>query len=138
MKKFAALLLLLGLLTGLQATSQTIKNKAPEPLVCLPQSQAATITDALRRYDVLRAEQQVQGRLVGQLTQTDSVRRLQVATLRSAADSSARAVLLYRRRLDVTHQRLQLSQGRARRRGWVVVGLGAVLSSFVYFSVAPR
>ncbi|MCA8829445.1 hypothetical protein [Hymenobacter pini] len=105
--------------------------------MCLPQSQAATVTDALRRYDVLREAHQVQTRLLVQLTAADSLRRRQVTTLRSAADSSARATQLLSRRLDVSQQRSQLWQGRARRRGWLVAGLSTVLGSLVYLSLAP-
>lgn len=103
----------------------------------MPKSQAATVTDALRRYDVLRAEHQVQGRLVGQLSATDSLRRRQVATLEAAADSAGRAARLLGQRLDVSQQRSQLWQGRARRRGWLVAGLSTVLGSLVYLSFAP-
>lgn len=102
----------------------------------MPKSQAATVTDALRRYDVLVAEHQVQGRLVSQLSATDSLRRRQVATLWQAADSAGRAARLSGQRLAVAQQRGLLWQGRARRRGWLVAGLSAVIGSFVYLNLS--
>lgn len=126
MKRFAALLLLLGLTTSYNSFSQDIK---------IPRTQAARIADSLRVLPVVRSLYSAERARVEAATLQADVCASQVQRLGAEALTSQQQQEALRVALASATAYGSEWRGKARRRWWVSAGLGLVLGGVGYLTV---